>query len=175
MKSETDYLANMQSDDGSLGAVELIAAYEHGIEDLKASVAGMTPEQARARPVAGKWSTQECVSHIADTEIYFTDRIIRAIALDRPLLLAVDETFYIERLNYQDFDLAEQVALFTALRRHVLRILRMQPPEVWKRTAVHTESGVVTLRQLVFQTIRHLRHHLKFIAEKWVALGGVER
>ena len=98
----------------------------------------------------------------------------RTIALEQPLLMGVDERPYPEKLNYQRFDLAEQLALFTALRRHASRILRMQPPEAWQRNAVHSETGLVTLRQLVLQAVRHLRHHLPFIAEKRVALGGTK-
>jgi uncharacterized damage-inducible protein DinB len=169
---DSEYMTMMQRDDASLGNAELIAAYEQGIEDLRAAVHGMTSEQVLARPVPGKWSTQEVVSHLADTEIYFTDRIERTIALERPLLLSVDERPYPERLNYQAFDLGEELALFAALRRHAVRILGMQRPEAWQRTAVHTETGLVTLRQLVLQAVRHLRHHLPFIAEKRAALAG---
>jgi uncharacterized damage-inducible protein DinB len=159
----------MQQDDETLGPAELVAAYERGIDDLRAAVAGMTPEQVLARPISGKWSTQECVGHLADTEIFFTDRIVRTIAMDRPLLMSADEKGYIARLDYQGFDLAEQLALFTALRRHAARILKAQPAEAWSRTAVHSQSGLVTLRQLVLQAVRHLRHHLPFIAEKRAA------
>ncbi len=166
----SEYMAMMQGDDGSLGNAELVAAYEQGINDLRSAVAGMTPEQVLARPVPGKWSTVECVGHIADTEIFFTDRIVRTIAMDRPLLMSPDENLYIERIDYQSFDLDEQLALFTALRRHAVRILRAQPPEAWSRTAVHSEAGLLTLRQLVLQAIRHLQHHLPFIAEKRSAL-----
>jgi hypothetical protein len=87
--------------------------------------------------------------------------------------MSADEKLYIERLDYQGFDLEEQLALFTALRRHAARILRAQPPEAWSRTAVHSGSGLLTLRQLVLQPVRHLRHHLPFIAEKRAALGVV--
>lgn len=169
---QSEYMAMMQGDDGKLGTAELIAAYEQGIDDLRAAVAGMTPEQVLARPVPGKWSTVECVGHVADTEIFFTDRIVRTVALDRPLLMSADEKQYIERLDYQSFDLEEQLALFTALRRHAVRILRAQSPQAWQRTAVHSGSGLLTLRQLVLQPVRHLRHHLPFIAEKRAALGA---
>jgi hypothetical protein len=162
----------MQRDDDSLRSADLIAAYERGIDDLRSAVTGMRKEQVLARPVPGRWSTQECVSHLADTEIFFTDRIVRTIAMDRPLLMSADEKLYIERLDYQSFDLDEQLALFTALRRHAARILRAQPPEAWTRTAIHSQSGLLTLRQLVLQAVRHLRHHLSFIAEKRAALGA---
>ena len=169
---QSEYMAKMQGDDGTLGSPELIAAYVQGIDDLRSAVAGMTTEQVLARPISGKWSTVECVGHLADTEIFFTDRIVRTVAMDRPLLMSADEKLYIERLDYQSFDLEEQLALFTALRRHAARILRAQPPEAWPRTAVHSQSGLLTLRQLVLQAVRHLRHHLPFIAEKRAALGA---
>jgi hypothetical protein len=168
--TDSDYMAGMQRDDQSVGTAELIAAYEQGIEELRAAVAGMTAEQVLSRPIPGKWSTLEVVAHLAGTELYYTDRIERTIALERPLLIGVDERPYPERLNYQALDLAEQLALFTALRRHGARVLRLQPPEAWLRVGVHSETGLVTLRQLVFQAIRHVRHHLPFIAEKRAAL-----
>ena len=171
---QSEYMAMMQGDDGTLGTAELIAAYEQGTDDLRTAVAGMTNEQVLARPVTGTWSTVACVGHLADTEIFFTDRIVRTIALDRPLLMSADEKVYIERLNYQSFDLDEQLALFAALRRHAARILRAQSPEAWSRTAVHSGSGLLTLRQLVLQAVRHLRHHLPFLAEKRAALGGTK-
>jgi uncharacterized damage-inducible protein DinB len=171
--TESEYMTAMQRDDGSLSSGDLIALYEKGIEELRSAVAGMTAEQSRARPIPGKWSTLEVVSHLAGSELFFTDRMERTIALEHPLLIGVDEKPYPERMNYQALDLTEELELFTALRRHMARALRLQPAEAWKRTAIHSGSGLVTLRQLVFQPTRHLRHHLPFIAEKRAALTHV--
>ena len=91
---DSDYMAGMQRDDDSVGTADLIAAYEEEIDDLRTAVAGMTAEQVLSRPIPGKWSTLEVVAHLADTEIYFTDRIERTIALERPLLMGVDERTY---------------------------------------------------------------------------------
>src|SRR5882757_9263436 len=123
----SDYMMETQRDDSTISTAALVAAYEREIEDLRTAVAGMTAEQLLSRPIPGKWSTLEVVAHLADTEIYYTDRIERTIALERPLLIGVDERLYPERLNYQAFDLAEQLDLFTALRRHGTRFLRLQP------------------------------------------------
>ncbi|WP_010587525.1 DinB family protein [Schlesneria paludicola] len=168
--SSPAYLAHMQSDDGSLSAADLIATYEEQIDLLRAAVSGLTTEQLRARPIAGKWSTLEVVCHLTDCELYFSERMIRTIALERPLLISVDEGPYPERLNYQSLDINEQLELFTALRRHVARSLKAQPVEGWQRSAVHSGLGLVTLRKLVLYAIRHISHHLPFIAEKRAAL-----
>jgi hypothetical protein len=165
------YMSGMQQDDPSVSTADLIAAYEQGVADLRALVEDLTPEQARERPIPGKWSTIEVVAHLAGTEVYFSDRIERTIALDHPLLMSTDERPYPERIGFQELNLDEEVALLTALRRHLARVLKRQPPDAWKRTAVHTGSGILNLRQLVFQSVRHLNHHLPFIAEKRKALG----
>ena len=47
--------------------------------------------------------------------------------------------------------------------------------ESWTRTAVHTERGLMTLRQLVLYITGHVPHHLRFIAEKRAALETASR
>src|SRR5215813_573431 len=137
-----DLIAQGQRDDPSVPVGALIAAYERGVEDLRVAVAGMTNEQLRSRPVAGKWSTLEVVCHVSDCEQFFADRMKRTLSMDRPLLVGADGW------RYHDRDLDEELALVGLTRRQMARILRLMPDEAWQRHAVHTETGVVTLRQL---------------------------
>jgi hypothetical protein len=70
-------VADAQRDDDALTTADLISAYEKGVEELRLAVAGVTVEQLRSRPVAGKWSTLEVVCHVADCEQFFADRMKR--------------------------------------------------------------------------------------------------
>jgi uncharacterized damage-inducible protein DinB len=160
-----------QIDDNTLTSLDLISAYEKGIEELRVAVAGMTGEQLRSRPVAGKWSTLEVACHIADCEQFFADRMKRTVAMDRPLLLGADGFRYPEPLRYQEHDLEQELDLVAVTRRQMARTLRLVAHDDWHRTAVHSETGLVTLRQLLLHAINHLRHHLRFVAEKRAALG----
>jgi uncharacterized damage-inducible protein DinB len=157
--------------DDSRTAAELIAAYEAGTGLLRAAVTGMSPEQLRSRPVAGKWSTLEVVCHVSDCEQFFADRMKRTLAMDRPLLVGADGWRYPEPVRYHDRDLDEELALVDLTRRQMARILKRVPGEAWQRDAVHTETGVVSLRQLLLHAVRHLEHHVVFIQEKRRALG----
>ena len=163
-------VSDAQRDDATISPADLISAYERGIDDLRSAVAGMTGEQIRSRPIPGKWSTLEVVCHIADCEQFFADRMKRTVALDRPLLLGADGFRYPEPLKYNEHDPDEEIELVAITRRQMARILRLVPPDAWQRTAVHSETGLVTLRQLLLHAINHMRHHLRFIAEKRVAL-----
>jgi uncharacterized damage-inducible protein DinB len=163
---DSTLVAVAQMDDDTLTPTDLIRAYENGVEELRAAVGGMTQEQLRSRPVAGKWSTLEVVCHLADCEQFFADRMKRAASMDRPLLLGADGFRYPEPLRYQDHDLEEELELVAVTRRQLARTLRLVAPDAWRRTAVHSETGLVTLRQLLLHAIKHLRHHLRFVAEK---------
>jgi uncharacterized damage-inducible protein DinB len=130
----------------------------------------MTAEQLRARPIPGRWSTLEVVCHIADCEQFFADRIKRTAAMDRPLLIGAEGFRYPEPLHYQDHDLNEELDLVAVTRRQTARTLRLLAADAWQRTAVHSETGLVTLRQLLLHAVNHLRHHLRFVAEKRAVL-----
>jgi uncharacterized damage-inducible protein DinB len=164
-------IAAAQNDDSTLSKADLIAAYEHGIEELRAAVAEMTPEELRARPVPGKWSTLEVICHIADCEQFFADRMKRTMAMDRPLLMGADGFRYPDSLGYQQHELDEELNLIAVTRQQMARVLRLAAQDAWSRTAVHSEMGVVTLRQLVLHAVNHLRNHLKTIVEKRRAMG----
>jgi uncharacterized damage-inducible protein DinB len=159
-------VADAQRDDDAITVADLISAYEKGIEDLRLAVAGMTVEQLRSRLLAGKWSTLEVVCHIADCEQFFADRMKRTLAMDRPLLPGADGFRYPVPLHYQEHDLDEELDLVAVTRRQMARMLRLVVSDAWHRIAVHSESGLVTLRQLLLHATNHLRHHLRFVAEK---------
>jgi uncharacterized damage-inducible protein DinB len=162
---------NAQRDDNTLTALDLISAYEKGVEELRLAVAGMTGEQQRIRPVAGRWSTLEVVCHIADCEQFFADRMKRTVAMERPLLLGADGFRYPEPLRYQEHDLEQELDLVAVTRRQTAHTLRLVSSDAWQRTAVHSETGLVSLRQLLLHAINHLRHHLRFVAEKREAMA----
>jgi uncharacterized damage-inducible protein DinB len=167
-------VADAQRDDGSLSTADLISAYERGVADLRAAVSGMTAADPRSRPVPGRSSTLEVVCHVADCEQFFADRMKRTLAMDRPLLVGADGWRYPEPVQYHQRDLAEELNLVALTRRQMARILRLVPPEAWQRPAVHTETGLVTLCQLLLHAVNHIAHHLRFVAEKRAALGHGE-
>ena len=156
----------MHHSDESWTATVLIDAYVKCVEQVRDAVAGLSQDEVQKRPVEGKWSVLEVVCHLADTDIYFTDRIERTLALEKPLLIGVDERPYPERLQFQEQDLEEELELMDLLRQRTARILRRQGEVDWLRTGIHSEVGLCTVRDFVVRSVRHVQHHLSFIAEK---------
>jgi hypothetical protein len=149
----------------------LTDAYLVGPCRLRQALAGMSPGQVRARPVAGKWSTLEVVCHLADFEPVYADRMKRVIAEDRPTLTPANSDRFHAALAYDHRDLEEELGLIEGTRGQLARILRTLPDEALGRVGVHTERGPHTLGQLLEIITEHIPHHLQFVAQKRAALG----
>ena len=154
-----------------MNTTQLVDQFAAGPALIRQAVAGMTREQVLARPVSGKWSSLEVVSHLADFEVVYLDRLAAIIAEDEPTLPGRDERKYAARLAYQERDLEEELRLIEVCRSRATRILRTLKPADFARRGNHTEAGPLTLEQLLVRIVNHIEHHVKFIHDKRVALG----
>jgi uncharacterized damage-inducible protein DinB len=149
---------------------QLIKAYLDGPALVRRAITGMTREQLLARPVAGKWSTQEVVCHLADYEPIYADRMKRVIALDEPELLKGDPARFATRLAYDQRNVEEELTLIEVTRKQMARILASLNPEDFQRRGSHSRDGGLTLEELLQRITAHIPHHVRSIEEKKRAL-----
>jgi hypothetical protein len=154
----------------------LIKEYLAGPGLLRRAVAGMTRDQLLARPIPGKWSSQEVVCHVADYEPIYADRMKRVIALKEPELLKGDPGLFAARLAYYQRDIEEELVLIEITRKQMARILRPLKPEEFQRQGAHSRDGALTLEVLLQRITAHIPHHVRFIEEKRRAMveGSVQ-
>jgi hypothetical protein len=157
----------------TIESYQLVEEYLSGPSLLRRAVAGLSAEQLRARPVAGKWSTLEVVCHLSDFEAVYADRMKRVIAEEEPPLRSGDPDLFAANLAYQSRDLDEELTLVEMTRRQMARFLRMIPPETFQRTGIHSSDGPITLEALLRRITGHIPHHVRFIDEKRKSLLGL--
>lgn len=149
----------------------LIDDYLQGPQALRQAIAGMTPEQLEACPVAGAWSTRQVICHLCDFEPVYADRMKRVIAEDNPQILAGDPDQFAARLAYDQRDIETELQLMEAVRRQMAAILRSLADADFQRIGTHSRDGALTLETLLQRITGHIPHHLRFIEEKRRALG----
>lgn len=153
---------------------ELLVRYAAGAAILREAIAGMDAESLRARPIAAKMSSLEVVSHIVDSDQFMCDRMKRTIATELPLLIGVESAFYRRPLHYHDRDPGLDIQLLEIQRQQMAADLALIPTAAWKRAAIHSEVGALTLRQLLVHAVRHLEVHVDSIAEKRAVMEAAE-
>ena len=149
----------------------LIDSYLSGANTLRKAVGGMSGEQLKAKPIAGRWSTLEVVAHIADFEPILAERMKRIISHERPLLMVADENLFANELHYDDRDMQEELGIVETTRKQMARVLRKLPAETWAKAGVHSQKGLISLEAVLTAAVNHIPHHVKFIEEKRKALG----
>ena len=152
----------------------MISAYLAGPALLRDAVAAMSKEQLLARPIAGKWSTQEVVCHLADTEQLYVHRMKRVIAEEHPTLFALDPDIYVARMACARREVNEELQLVEVTRQQMGRILQCLGPADFARRGIHSEDGPLSLETLLERIVAHLPHHVRFIREKRKALGLID-
>ena len=152
-------------------AKELIDQWERGGEKLALAIRGLSPEDLTCFPIPGKWSIQQVVIHLMDSDLIATDRMKRTIAEDKPTLIGYDETKFIQHLFPDEQSAEDAVKIFDLNRRMFAKVLRKVPASAWDRVGMHNERGPTTLGKQLEYYVKHLDHHLKFVHEKRAKMG----
>jgi uncharacterized damage-inducible protein DinB len=148
-----------------------IESYLDGMGQLRRSVAGLTRDHIRARPIEGKWSILEVVCHLVDSEQAWCHRLKRVIAEDLPLIIGYDQSLFTASLGYHENELDDELMLFDCMRRQMGTILRRLPEPGWSRSCIHSERGLMSLTEMLQAEIDHVPHHVKHIQDKRRALN----
>ena len=156
---------------------ELIEQYANGGEKLSQAVRGLTREDLLWKPPAdapatlGKWSIQEVVIHLLDSDLIAMDRIKRMLAMENPLLVDYDENLFIQKLLPEEQSAADAVKILELSFKNFGNVLRKLPDAAFERKGNHNERGAMTAGGYIESMIKHMDRHLKFIHAKRAAMG----
>lgn len=127
---------------------------------IVALIRRLGPRQLTRRPAPGKWSIQEIVAHLADTEAVMACRA-RWIAFEaRPTLVPFDQEKWAAGRAREREPLAETFERFRLLRRSQLRLFRAATRRDFARTGFHPERGEVSLQEQLETVAGHDLNHL---------------
>jgi hypothetical protein len=133
---------------------------------LRRAVAGLRPAQMRLRPAKGKWSIQEIVGHLMDTEVVYAYRWHMAFSQSGSPIQGYDQERWVREENYRHrkWSVPVLVGHIAALRRATLYYLDHLPRGTErKRYGMHTERGRETVRRTKELIAGHDLNHLEQI------------
>lgn len=110
---------------------------------------GLSPAELRAPEKPGKWSVQQVLAHMADSEVVWSWRLRMVLAHERPPLTGYDQDLWAERLGYEDADSRLSLRVLTTLRERNLDLLRRAGPEDLRRVGVHAERGEESVQHMM--------------------------
>ncbi len=124
---------------------------------------GASPEKLAANPAPGKWSVNQIVAHLSETELVAGWRYRQMIENPGVALSGYDQELW-ERLgDYASWNIKDSLRSFQLLRAANLNMFARLTPKQWESTGVHAERGPMTVRTLAAQMAGHDRNHVEQI------------
>jgi hypothetical protein len=105
------------------------------------AIDGLSSSQRRQPEAPGKWSINDVLQHLGDSEIVWSWRLRLILAQDRPTLTGYDQDAWAARLGYSEAASEDALELFGVLRRANLRLLARATAADLQRVGMHAERG----------------------------------
>jgi hypothetical protein len=131
----------------------------------------------RARPFPGKWTGNEIIGHLLDSEWTYGFRIRLVLSEERPAIIGIDQDLWVAGHRHNEREPALLAEMFAALRRCTLDLWRRMGPAELERAGLHNERGPETLGLMQRMIAGHDLAHLAQIERtlKAAASGGPGR
>jgi len=143
---------------------QTIDAAEKNPEDIARAITGLPAKTLQYKPAPDKWSIQEIVAHLADSELVFAYRIRQALADKDPTFAPIDQDAWARGLGYLEASPPELVAQYALLRRSNVRLLRRAQPADFEKSGFHPEQKrQITVAELAGYMAKHGPNHLQQI------------
>jgi hypothetical protein len=127
---------------------------------LRSLVLAATADERRFTTSADRWSIAQIAAHLADAEVVGAWRFRAMLAQDGVPLQAYDQNAWASAFRYEGVSAEESVALFTALRSSLLRVLKDVDPARRQHAGHHAERGRESVEHLMRLYAGHDLNHL---------------
>ena len=128
----------------------------------------------RRRPFEGKWTPNEILGHLVDTELVYGYRLRAILCDDRPTIIGMDQEKWVAIQRHNDREPAELLDAFRFLRKLNLGIWQQLSSDQLKRFGLHNERGEESLGLMLEMEAGHDLSHIDQIRRYLEALDGAK-
>jgi hypothetical protein len=141
-------------------SLAVLAATPKKLERL---IKGISTAKLRKRPTPDKWSMNEILAHLAETEIVGGFRMRMILGAPGTPIAAFDQDAWVISGHYNKRDPRKSLAQFRVVREANLALLKSLTPEQWKHYGMHAERGQETIEHIARLYAGHDINHLQQI------------
>ena len=150
-----------------VGTDDLLQELERSRNSTMEMMDRIAPEQEHFTYQPGKWTTNQVIRHIIDTERIFAYRALRFSRADATELPGFDENAYIDNLRGLDLRLADLKDEYGWVRGSTIALFRTMTPDMLDFRG-RANQLPITARVIGFITVGHNLHHVEFLRRHYL-------
>ena len=137
------------------------------IDGSLALLRSIPSSKSHYRYAPDKWSVNEVVGHIVDTERVFAYRALTFARNDKASLPGFEQDDWIRGSSFDSFPLAELISEFEGVRRSNIYLFQHLTAEAWMRRG-KANNAEISVRALAYVIAGHELHHIQILKTKYL-------
>jgi len=114
-----------------------------------------------------KWSVNQLIGHLIDSERIFSDRALRFARNDPTPLPGFEQDDYARTSTFDAYPLSELADELEAVRQSTIYLFRHMDDEAWTRRGV-ANNAEVSVRALAYIIAGHELHHREVLTSRYL-------
>lgn len=143
-----------------LGKREPIEVLSKTADVLATIVEKHTPEVMRTRPFAGKWTPNEIIGHLSDSEWVYGYRIRLILCQEKPVILGMDQDLWVAGQRHNERLPKDLLTMFRNQRAANIELWKRMTPADLQRVGKHNERGEESLGLMLKMNAGHDLSHI---------------
>jgi hypothetical protein len=128
---------------------------------------GLPESVANYRYAPDKWSVNELVGHLIDSERLFTNRALRFARGDATPVPGFEQDDYVRAATFDAYPLAELASELQVVRQSTLYFFRHIDDDAWARRGI-ANNAEISVRALAYIIAGHELHHREILRTRYL-------
>ncbi len=146
---------------------DVVATLSDQIGETLALLRGLPESVATYRYAPDKWSVNEMVGHMIDTEKIFAYRALRFARADKTPVPGYEQDDYVRNSSFNSYPLSELASELETVRRSTLYFFRHLEDDAWGRRGL-ANNAEVSVRALAYIIAGHELHHREMLHTRYL-------
>jgi hypothetical protein len=137
---------------------DVVATLESQMAETQALLRSLPASVATYRYAPDKWSVNQVVGHMIDSERNFAFRALRFARNDAAPVPGFEQDDYVRNATFDAYPLADLAAELEAVRQSTVFLFKHMDESAWTRRGI-ANNAEVSVRALAYIIAGHERHH----------------
>ena len=146
---------------------DVLSTLELQMSETQALLRGLPASISTYRYAPDKWSVNELVGHVIDSERIFAARALRFARNDPTPLPGFEQDDYVRNSSFEAYPFVELASEWDAVRRTTVFLFQHLEESAWMRRGV-ANNAEVSVRALAYIIAGHELHHREILQARYL-------
>lgn len=148
-------------------AGDVLSTLDSQMSETQSLLRALPASSSTYRYAPGKWSVNEVIGHLIDSERIFAARALRFARNDSTPLPGFEQDDYVRNSSFDAFPVAELASEFDSVRRATVFFFKHLEEPAWMRRGI-ANNAEVSVRALAYIIAGHELHHREILRSRYL-------